>query len=54
MLVIPYKNSKSIERNFDYSYNLLNSWLFFAKRSGSIIATFVRPGKTYLAESGDP
>jgi hypothetical protein len=54
VVVIPYKKCKEEEWNFDDSYNLLGGWLFFVKRSGSIIATFVRLGKTHFAESGDP
>ena len=38
---------------FDDSYNLWSGWLYFQRRSATIIATFVRPGKTQPEESGD-
>ncbi len=40
--------------DFDEPYNLFTTQLYFKRRSGTIIATFVRPGKTHTAESGDP
>lgn len=52
-LVIPYKKVKVKQGKFDDSYNLYLAWLYFLRRSATIIATFVRPGKTHVAESGD-
>lgn len=51
-VVIPYKKAKCKLKNFDESYNLSSCELFFYKRSGTIIATFVRVRKTRTAESG--
>ena len=47
------KKAGEDDGNFDVSYNLLAGRLYFYERSGSIIGTFVRHGKTRLAESGD-
>ena len=41
-----YSESAKKQMEFDVLHNLLPSWLYFLHRSGSIIATFVRLGKT--------
>ena len=52
-MVIHHKKDQYNQYNFDVSYNLLIGLLYFYERSATIIATFVRPGKTQMAESGD-
>ena len=53
LVVIHHKKDQYNQYNFDVSYNLLIGLLYFYERSATIIATFVRPGKTQMAESGD-
>ena len=52
-IVITYKNAWIMHRNFDESYNLYGHRLYFIAISGTIVVTFVRPGKTRAAESGE-
>ena len=53
LVVIPHKKEECKENEFDVLYNFCVDRLYFLHRSGSIIATFVRHGKTQEAESGD-
>lgn len=53
IVVIPHKKGNRKGKDFDVSYNLFIGQLYFFLRSASIIATFVRPGKTRRGESGE-
>ena len=53
LLVIPDKKDRYTGMNFDDSYNISFTQLYLCTRSDSIITTFVRPGTTDAAESGE-
>ena len=48
-----HKKQDGNKGKFDKVHNLSAYVLYFISESGSIIATFVRPGKTQQAESGE-